>query len=63
MIFLKSYRSLVTELGLKPKSTDSQSFVPFTISYSKVIRKPLHYPESPMGKKEGKEEEEMLFAY
>lgn len=53
----------MTELGLKPKSTDSQSFVPFTISYSKVIRKPLHYPEPPMGKKEGKEEEEILFAY
>ena len=42
----------MTELGLKPETNDSQSFVPSTVSYSKGIRKPLHYPESPM--KEGR---------
>lgn len=41
----------VTELGLKPKSTDFQAFSPFTVPYSKGIRKPFHYPDSPIGRK------------
>lgn len=44
----------MTEMGLKPKSADSQSFVTFTVPDSKGIRKPLHHPDSPIGMKERK---------
>lgn len=48
----------VTELGLKPKSIDSQSSVTFTVRDSKGIRKPLHHPDSPIRKKERKKKKE-----
>lgn len=48
----------MAELGLKPKSTDSLSFVTFSVPDSKGIRKPVHHPDPPTeGKKEKKRRE------